>query len=270
MKRFLGIFSLSVLIWGGALEAVELTLTKFVIIVASYNNAKYYRKNLSSIFNQKYPKTHFRVIYTDDCSIDGTARLVGNYIAQHGFGLKISLICNSVKMGCMANQYYMLQSCAQDEVAVLVDGDDALADDQVLNTLNQAYQNQELLLTYGQYRVHRKDRTRIGDCKPIPESVVQTAAYRTYFRNVPFCASHLKTFRVSLFSKVPLVYFQRDGVFFNTCGDVALMCALLEYASGKFLFIDKVLYEYNENNPINDYKIYDKANDLDYIYSFKK
>ena len=46
----------------------------FVIVIPSYNNAQWYKRNLDSVFAQTYK--NFSVIYLDDCSPDGTGQLV--------------------------------------------------------------------------------------------------------------------------------------------------------------------------------------------------
>ncbi|MDZ4124183.1 MAG: glycosyltransferase, partial [Hydrogenophaga sp.] len=52
-----------------------------VVVIPSYNNVQWYKRNLLSIFLQKY--NNYSIIYTDDCSTDGTAALVEAFIKQH-------------------------------------------------------------------------------------------------------------------------------------------------------------------------------------------
>ena len=243
----------------------------FVIIVTSYNNAKYYQKNLASILNQKYPVSHFRIIYTDDCSTDGTASLVKEYISNCGGGVRFDLFTNEYRKCCLENHYNMLELCQSNEVAILVDGDDFLVGEDVLDTVNDVYQRPEIVLTYGQYKAYTaNNRTYAGICKRIPDNVVNNKAYRQYFKDNMFCASHLKTFKVGLFNKICISNLQRNGKFFPLAGDVALMCSLLEKSEGKFIFIDKVLYGYNTYNPLNTFKIYNKSTILNSIYNIKE
>ena len=49
----------------------------FVFIIPSYNNEKYYKKNLDSVINQTYK--NWRIIYIDDASTDNTFELVKKY-----------------------------------------------------------------------------------------------------------------------------------------------------------------------------------------------
>ncbi|HJZ24123.1 MAG TPA: glycosyltransferase, partial [Candidatus Babeliales bacterium] len=54
---------------------------QFVIVTASYNNARWYEWSLNSVASQTYP--NWRMIYVDDCSPDGTGKLVEYYIEKN-------------------------------------------------------------------------------------------------------------------------------------------------------------------------------------------
>ena len=69
------------------------TKKPIVVIIPSYNNINWYRKNLDSVFAQDY--SNFTVVYIDDKSSDGTAAAVKDYIKEHGIDHKITLICNT-------------------------------------------------------------------------------------------------------------------------------------------------------------------------------
>ena len=63
-----------------------------VITIASYNNKDWYKKNLDSVFSQNYQ--NYRIIYTDDCSLDGTGDLVAEYVREKGQENRVILIEN--------------------------------------------------------------------------------------------------------------------------------------------------------------------------------
>ena len=108
---------------------------KFVILVCSYNNQKWYEKNLLSILNQDYP--YFRVINTDDASTDQTAELVSKFLKGHDPECKVSLIRNFRNTKQTGNIYAMAHNCLDNENLVTVDGDDWLAHENVLTKLNE-------------------------------------------------------------------------------------------------------------------------------------
>src|SRR5579872_96758 len=74
-----------------------------VIVIPSYNNSDWYRKNLDSVFAQDYD--NYRIIYIDDCSIDGTYELVRDYIVENGQKERVTLIKNDRRQGALANHY---------------------------------------------------------------------------------------------------------------------------------------------------------------------
>jgi glycosyltransferase involved in cell wall biosynthesis len=218
---------------------------KFVIIVPSYKNAAWYIKNLDSIFCQTYQNYH--VIYTDDASPDGTGALVAAYIEERQLHDKITLIINEKNCGALENIYNMVHSCEDNVVIVSLDGDDWFAHEHVLEVLNAAYQDENVWLTYGNY-THPWGGSSC--CDHIQDDLVMRNAYR----EKPLVASHLRTFYAWLFKKIRKEDLLYDGVFFPMTWDWAMMFPMLEMSGGRFKFIEQVLYIYNTDNPINDFK----------------
>ena len=99
----------------------------FVIIVPSFNNSEWVERNLNSIFTQKYD--HYRVIYIDDASTDSTLQGVNACIALHDMGHRIDILHNEVNKGACENIYRAIRSCADEEIALTLDGDDWFAHD---------------------------------------------------------------------------------------------------------------------------------------------
>ena len=105
-----------------------------VVVVPSYNNIRWCKKNLRSILNQNYG--NYRVIYIDDASVDGTSEAVKKIVrARHAEPL-VQLIVNKERLGALANLYHAIYSCKDDEIIVTVDGDDWLKHNDVLKNLN--------------------------------------------------------------------------------------------------------------------------------------
>jgi len=72
-----------------------------VLVIASYNNKNWYKKNLDSVFTQQYE--NYRIIYIDDNSPDKTGKLVEEYILKKGQTSRTTLICNKNRQGALAN-----------------------------------------------------------------------------------------------------------------------------------------------------------------------
>ncbi len=228
---------------------------KFVIVTASYNSIDFVDKYLESVFSQKCDekKITFRVIYYDDCSTDGTGEFVEKYKKKLNLGNKLSLIRNSVKVGAHENIYHAVHSCDDDEIVLIVDGDDWLARNDVLEILHEVYSNSDVWITYGQ--LQRYPSGVIGTCHEIPEEVIKSNSFRSY----PWTSSHLRTFYAWLYKRIKMEDIMFEGKFVPVCGDVAIMFPMLEMAGTHLRFISEILYIYNCSNPnsywSNRYKI---------------
>lgn len=222
-------------------------MKKFVIVIPSYNNSKWYERNLSSVLSQNYP--NYSIVYTDDCSPDGTGKLVKEYLEKHSLTDKVKLTLNETRKGAMHNLYDMIHACDDDEIVVTVDGDDTLAHPEVINRLNVEYENNNVKMTYGSY-VDWPGKTR-GCSKPVPRNIIDTNSYRRH----PWCFSHLRTFEAWLFKQLPASDFQINGKWMMSAWDLPIMFGLAELSGGRFKYIPDVLYLYNNENPISDYKV---------------
>ncbi len=211
-----------------------------VIVIPSYNNAQWYQKNLDSVLAQKYH--NYRVIYIDDCSPDGTGQLVKEYLEKSPMRSKVTLICNETNRQLMSNHYRAVHMCQDHEIIVNLDGDDWLAHDQVLQRINEAYQDPNVWLTYGQFQEWPTENK--GYCEPLSDKVIRNNMYR----HAPWVSSHLRTFYAGLFKRVKLSDFLHDGEFYSCAVDMALMYPMLELSGGRFKCIPEVLYRYNVDN----------------------
>jgi glycosyltransferase involved in cell wall biosynthesis len=236
-----------------------------VVITCSYKNKDWYKQNLDSFRTQDY--NNKTMIYIDDCSPDGTGNLVEQYIKDYGLEKEIILVKNQKNIGAMANQYYSINSCKNDDIIVILDGDDFFAHDKVLSYVNEVYQDQNVWLTYGQFK--HLSNNQIGFCCPMPEHIVKN----NLFRSVVDIPSHLRTFYAGLFKKIKIQDLMYEGNFLKMTCDIAAMFPMIEMArEGHFRFIPNVLLTYNDLNCLNDHKVSkDLQRKLDlYIRSIKK
>ncbi len=220
------------------LEPKEDEQLPMVIVVPSYNNAKWCQKNISSLLSQKYE--NFRIIYIDDASTDSTTDLIPKE--------QITLVQHRQNRGAMRNLYETIHTLKDEEIVVTVDGDDWLAHPYVLQILNRAY-HEGALLTYGQYLEYPS--YGLGITLPLPKRLKN-------INSVPWCASHLRTFKASLFKLIPKENFLYQGEFAKVGWDVAMMLPMIKKAFDKVRFIPNPLYIYNASNPLNDFKLYNR------------
>ena len=218
-----------------------------VVIVPSYNNSPYCKRNLRSIIDQKYD--NFRVIYIDDASKDDTYDQVKQFLSTARKDIPVSLIHNEVNHGALANLYNAIHSCQDDEIIVTVDGDDHLAHEYVLEKLNRIYSNDAIWMTYGNFLNYPTYNQTPVTCKQISPSVILD----NRFRHSEWVSSHLRTFYAGLFKKIKLQDFLFEGQFLPMGWDLAFMIPMLEMSGKHAQFVKDVLYLYNRENPISDH-----------------
>lgn len=226
----------------------------FVIVIPSYNNQAYVERNLTSVIEQKYQ--NYRVIYIDDASTDDTYNKVVAFIENHGCEERFTLIHNQTNYKALYNLYYAIQSANNDEIIVLLDGDDQLAHPGVLGLLNQYYNDENVWLTYGQYITYPQFEK--GMCRETFLKALSRGKIRhpgMFVKKTDWVFSHLRTFYAGLFKRIHLRDLLYQGKFFGSAWDLAIMFPMLEMAREHAVFIPEVLYIYNRETPLNDDKL---------------
>jgi len=211
----------------------------FVILVTVYNAASYIKQCLDSILSQDYK--NYIVTVMDDCSTDGTSEIIEKYPFFH--------LRNDPKRPYPFSNFITgikQSSFDPEDIITLVSGDDWLAGNVVLSYLNEVYQN-DILMTYGQFVPASGNYGPY--CKPIPD-------IRTYRKSGEWLASHLVTCKNRLWNQIKdkdLRY--KNGEYPTASADRAFMYPMIEMAGAKHIqFIEKILYIYNDLNPLCVYK----------------
>jgi len=227
-----------------------------VLVITSYNNAEWYKKNLDAVFSQDY--SNYRVVYVDDCSTDGTGELVAQYIKERALEEKILLIRNKLRMFKMYNLVHVIHNFCKDEEIVLdYDGDDWYCRDDTLSLINDAYEDQNVWMTYGNWVGFPKGET--SNCREVPEEVIRDSFYRYH----SWITSAQRTFYAWLFKKIRIPDLMRGKNFVRATIDMAYMFPMLEMSGGKFKFIEEVVYVYNKacTNTNDEMKFWEREED---------
>jgi glycosyltransferase involved in cell wall biosynthesis len=221
----------------------------FHVVIPTYNNEKWCIQNLESVLRQNYPA--FRITIINDTSTDKTGPLLERYIARNKLSHKVRLVHNRGRSGMLANIYNAVRKMNPRSIVVTVDGDDTLRGTDVFTILKNVYKDQNVWMTYGSW-VSDPPGARACNCRAFPEKIVQ----ENRFRQHGYISSQLRTFYAKLFQKINKKDLQHNGKFFMTAGDVAFMIPMLEMASkGHFYYVKDVLYAYNMQNPISDFRV---------------
>lgn len=207
---------------------------QFVALIVGHNNGAYVQKTLDSVFRQNYE--HFRVVYIDDGSSDGSFELARDLIYSGDFPGEASFVRNEERIGILANLARVIETCLDEEIVVVLEGEDWLAHEWVLQRLNAYYANPDLWMTHGQWREF--PGYGLGQTGPLTETDWKEKG----FRGQNFVPGPLRSFYAGLFKKIKendLIY---QGKFFPVCGDLAYMLPMLEMAKDHFQFISETLY----------------------------
>jgi glycosyltransferase involved in cell wall biosynthesis len=218
-----------------------------VIVIPSYNNKQWYAQNLEKVLSQNY--RNFYVIYTDDCSPDGTGDLVEEYLKEYDTEHKVQLIKNPCRRGALHNLYTMIHMCPDNAIVATLDGDDWFPDDEVLHRLNMIYSSNQVWLTYGQFQLHPSGNR--GWATTMPDYIVENNAFRD-FQHLP---THLRTFYAWLFKRIKLQDLLYLGKFYPMTWDMAMMFPMIEMAGERHQFIADIMYIYNDANSISDHHV---------------
>jgi len=224
-------------------------LTTFKIVVPFYNCEKWIGTCIKSVKRQKYK--NFTCVLVDDMSTDNTATVVKDNIVNDS---RFKLITNKTKKYALANIVEVIKKteCNDEDVIILLDGDDWFASSNTLGKLCDAYKD-NTLMTYGSY-VYNPSGQKGVEPSEYPEEVVKNNA----FRQDQWRASHLRTFKYKLWKHLQKSDLKEDGEYYEMTYDQAIMLPLLEMASERSKYIPEVLHVYNKENPLNVDKIKEK------------
>jgi len=223
---------------------------KYIFIVPFFNAAPFLKKCIASIKRQRH--TEFKCILIDDMSTDNSNEVIDNLISGDS---RFVLKKNMQKGYALKNIYQsLLQEKIDDEdVVILLDGDDWLSSSRTLNTLNEIY-NDDFLVTYGSYIMHPH-----GILGPEPSRYPKEVVENNLYREDKWRASHLRTFKYHVWNKIDVDDLKdKDGNFYTVSYDQAIMLPLLEMASDRVKYVNSVLHVYNKENPLNVDKIKQK------------
>lgn len=117
----------------------------FAIVIYAHNQALWCERALRSVFEQDYD--HYRVIFVDDGSIDGTTEKAKQFVANNNQNDRIFFLRSENDCGEIASLYRAIDSCLDREIVIPLNAKDWLAQPTALNRINAAYQNPDVWLT---------------------------------------------------------------------------------------------------------------------------
>ena len=225
-------------------------MNKIKVIVPFYNPGRFLEQCVATAMSQKYD--NYEVIFVDDMSTDGS------YDKLPHDNPKAKIIKNTIRKTALENIHdTIMNHCEEDDIVVLLDGDDWFPNKKVLQYVDEQYSEHDCWIMYGQAS-WTDGRRGFASAYPVEE-----------FKNVrtaPFRVSHLRTFRAGLYQSIkdqdPTFSHLKDdeGNFYRWSYDTAMMFTIMEMAGyEKTMFNDTILYMYNRDNPISEDKVNQQA-----------
>jgi hypothetical protein len=128
-----------------------------------------------------------------------------------------------------------------------LDGDDWLPNSKVLTMMNEIYSDENIWITNGSF-IYSDGRKGFSKKQENIDNI----------RNGDFTASHMRTWRAFLWRKIKVEDLKDDnGQYWQVAGDLAFLYPMLEMSGDEhYKFVETINYVYNEENPINDHKVY--------------
>jgi len=222
---------------------------KIVIISPTYNSERYINNCIESVVSQDYD--NYEMIVIDDASTDNTYNIAKRWESD-----KIKVIRNEENKGAVRNQIESIRKyCKEDDIVMFLDGDDSfINDNEILHYYNNLYDG-TTEFTYGSC-YSMVDRIPLI-AQNYPEEIKQKKEYRKYKFNWNMPYTHLRTFKAGLLNDIDDSNFQDENKnWYKAGGDGSIFYSLIEQADpDKVKVVSDILYNYNDINPLNDYKI---------------
>lgn len=251
---------------------------KIKVIIPFHNPGDYFDLCINSVLTQDY--NNYDVLFIDDVSTDGSYDKIPactykvdednqpildengdlTIIEKHPI-LEITKCNNinawksSVRFTALPNIHNGIMNFSKDEndIIFILYGDDWLVNKKVFSKLNDFYNENNCLLTYG--------CSKLADGKKCYSTEYKENEFK-YLRNITPKFSHPISFRKSLYDKFVKTdptfdqFLDKNGKWFTTGSNFAIFYPLAELAGfEKTRHFKEIIYIYNNNNPLNSEKI---------------
>jgi len=241
---------------------------KFCFIIPSYNNEEWIIRNIKSILYQNY--TNYHIYYTNDMSTDNTLEILNKLIKEYNLHKRITIYNNSTKLyqGLSRYQMYMNENIEDEDIIILLDGDDFLYNSYVLNKLNDLYNKKEVLMTYGKFIYWTKENgfESIGSIKSFPNEIIKNKKYRQY----PFISQHLRTMKKKLIKDINKNnFYDWNNDIIKCCTDLIESFHCLE-KTNKHMNSEEILLIYNKTNSIKYENSHYRKENVEYKKKIEK
>lgn len=223
-------------------------IKQFKIVVPSFNSVDYIGKTLSSI-EMQVDKGFDVCVIDDGSTLKKQREIIKEFCLRNNWQMQL----HDENKGALYGLVHAVEklNCNDDDVIIVLDGDDWFAHAHVLTRLRDVYTQSDVLMTWGQCERFPAGNPAMKYAQPIPEMIIE----QKLFRDIPFVFWHPCTFKYLLWRHIKREDLQDvDGQYFRYYKDKATIYPMLEMAGFKIRFIPDTLVIYNLENPLNDYR----------------
>lgn len=204
---------------------------KFSILIANYNNGKFFRSCYDSIITQSYD--NWEVVILDDASTDDSLKVIKSIISDDN---RFKIFKNESNSGVGITKSKLIE-LATGEICGFVDPDDAITPS-ALNSSVEIFKTQkEVVLTYSKYIKCDENLQQID----IPKNPMAVPNNDPYFFNCPVHIVHFVCFRKDIYETT-----EKMNTGMKIAEDQDLYLKM--YEKGKVKFIDEANYLYRTHS----------------------
>ena len=214
---------------------------KFSVLIANYNNGKFFKECYDSILAQEYK--NWEAVILDDASTDDSVEVIKKII---GNDERFRIFENAENSGVGITKSKLIE-LATGEICGFVDPDDAITSNALASSIKVFEKKKDVVLTY----------TKFAKCdenlKPVevPKIAQQVINDSPYFFNCPVNIVHFVSFRKDIYNQT-----EKMNTVMKIAEDQDLYLKM--YEKGKVQFINETNYLYrlhsggisqNDNRP---------------------
>jgi glycosyltransferase involved in cell wall biosynthesis len=214
---------------------------KFSVLIANYNNGKFFKTCYDSVIAQTY--NNWEVIILDDTSTDDSLEVIRGIIGNDS---RFRIYENSENSGVGITKSKLIE-LADGDICGFVDPDDAIAPNALTSSIKVFENKKKVVLTYSKFAKCDENLKPVT----VPKIVDQVINNCPYFFNCPVNIVHFVSFRKAIYEQT-----EKINTVMKIAEDQDLYLKM--YEMGNVKFINKVNYFYrlhsggisqNDNRP---------------------
>lgn len=214
---------------------------KIWIVCCCRNSEEYISKTIRSVKSQTYENYEF-LFYADaptDNTVEVALKEIGN---DHRFKIQEGKVRKYASLARW-NLIQSIESASEKDIVVLLDGDDWFYSKDTLAIVVSIYLSNKIVCSHGNYA---NDQGIV--CK-WSKDYDYLEKLKNRYRHAPWIATHLRTFKYGLVKYLDKeINYDEYNNPFKVATDMALFIPILELSGTYSMYIDKLIYVYNEKN----------------------